>query len=427
MQITQSTSLDTLQLLSSREALQAFKVGQIIKVSVIQGTPPEQGGGRALLEIAGRQHEVRSLVPLSSGQKLLAKLQQVGDRVLLQPVKGETVTGKNLGPADSGQMQTATESVRLIAPALRNLLPRAQPVQQLVELARALRQHPQFHQLPEDLRNTLIQLVEAQPGTPRPDARTLRQAIENSGLFLENRLATNTETAPQSLQQDLKGLLFRLLQLLDHQGIRPSPTAPDLKDSLFNSPQKALVHTAALANTPLAYPIRVKKAALDQPLETLLKQLFQLADGALAKTTVQQLQHLSRASAGLQSGGLQLDIPWISPWGTLPIHLEVEPEHEPPQTSAENTATSWQIRLALTLPHLGAIQAALLLQGQQLSTQCWCEHATSQALLKRYENRFQQRINQLGLQMEALVFRGTPILDDPPPLPSRSQLLDVQA
>ncbi len=420
MQITQGASLDTLQLLSSREALQAFKVGQIIKVSVIEGTPPKQGGGRALLEIAGRQHEVRSLVPLSSGQKLMARLQLAGDRVLLQPVETETVSGTE--PVKSLAAQAPTDPAKLPPLALRNLLPRAQPVQHVVELARAISQHPQFQELPRNLRDVLMRLVESRPDSPRPDASLLRQAIERSGLFLENRLAQEAEPRPQALQHDLKGLLFRLLQSLDKAGLTLKKITSTPETALFLDLPKPTGSSPEVAHQPFTLPARLKPEALDQPLETLLKQLFQLADGALAKTTMQQLQHLSRPGSSLQ-----VDIPWITPWATIPVHLEIEPDNKRTSKEEENHPSRWQIRLELELPRLGRIQANLLLEEQRLGTQCWCERPQSQALLQQYESHFQQRIHQLGLQMEPLVFTSRPMVDDQKPIPANSRLLDVRA
>ncbi len=414
MQITQGASLDTLQLLSSREALQAFKVGQIIKVSVIEGTPPEQGGGRALLEIAGRQHEVRSLTPLKTGQKLQARLQAVGNRVLLQPVADNN-------RAASPENQTVSLD-RILPAALRNLLPRQAPLQATVELARAIRQHADFPRLPEALQKAVLRLLEERPASPAPSARTLRAAIEQAGLFLEARLARPDTSGNERVNADLKGQLFQLLQQLSRLGI-PLEKGRDWPKLL----QPALPQPVNMAPTPVMQaemlPVRFQAENGDPPLESLLRLLFQQADGALAKTTLQQLQQLSRPS-----GNLQVELPWITPWGTLPVLLEVEEQGENAADSNGPSATRFSMRLALNLPRLGAIQALAELTNNGLELEFWCESALAHGLFQQHQSRLEQRIGQLGLNLTRLEYRATPIMTISPQQHSvNTALLDMKA
>ena len=400
MQITQATGLDTLQLLSGREALQQFKVGQIIRVMVLQGTPPEHAGGRALLEIAGRKHEVRSLVPLKTGQKLDARLQLVGNRLLLQPLDGKAVAADETPPLS-----------RLIQAATRQLLPRQQPMNTVVELARAIRNRDDFQQLSQPLRSVIDTLLQHRPASPTPKAGTIRQALENAGIRLEAGLL---QPQAASLSRDLKAQLFQLLHALQQAGMKPGsePLRPELLQG-GGATQTAWPQTAA----PL---LRASPATDDLPMDQLLRQLFQWTEGALARTTLNQLQSLQA------SNSLQADIPWITPWGTLSLQLRIEPDPESKHGAAETSGEHLQLAIQLHLPRLGLVQARLhLQQGSQLKLHLWCQRPDSQRLLQQAEGRLQQRLQTAGLELAAVEFQSAPLQKEP--APNWPPLLDIQA
>ncbi len=416
MQITQGVGLDTLQLLSGKEALQAFKVGQILRVKVVEGTPPERSGGRALLEIAGRQHEVRSLIPLKAGQRIQARLQLVGDRLLLQPVNHAT--------GDDSQKSTDTTDMdppqqRLLHTALRNLLPRQQAPHATIALTQAILEHPNAKRLPETLLNDLKQLLKTQPASPKPDGEMLRRIVERSGVFLEAALRGPTS---EKAIHDFKGLLFRLLQQLSQLGISMDYRMDAWRLLQANLAQPPVQAGVSISPAMQFHPLRATKETADLPLETLLRQWFTLASGSLAHTTVKQIQHLQTNHAQLQ-----LDLPWITPWGVIPLHVQIENDREAKQHQTNAIGRVWRFKLSITLPRLGEIQANLELADERVSLQLWAGHSTTRELLETNEKRLRIRLEQVGLRLSGIFFSARPVVCAQSPGHTVPRLLSMKA
>jgi flagellar hook-length control protein FliK len=177
------------------------------------------------------------LLKLSDGGETLRARSQLnltpGQTLKLEVVKLAATPELKIVPQETAQPQDAPETVA-IQQAFRQFLPKQM---QLVDLASALREalKPQASgtasPLPEPLRNLVKSVLEAMPqksGLVTPEG--LKQAAEDSGLFLEARLAAQPEAAAQLSGRDLKGNLLALNEalkvLIKSAEGKPAPAAP---------------------------------------------------------------------------------------------------------------------------------------------------------------------------------------------------------
>lgn len=177
------------------------------------------------------------LLKLSDGGETLRARSQLiltpGQTLKLEVVKLGATPELKIVPQEAAQTQDAPETVA-IQQAFRQFLPKQM---QLADLASGLREalKPQASgtapPLPEPLRNLVKSVLEAMPqrsGLVTPEG--LKQAAEDSGLFLEARLAAQPEAAAQLSGRDLKGNLLALNEalkvLIKSAEGKPAPAAP---------------------------------------------------------------------------------------------------------------------------------------------------------------------------------------------------------
>lgn len=177
------------------------------------------------------------LLKLSDGGETLRARSQLnltpGQTLKLEVVKLGATPELKIVPQEAAQTQDAPETVA-IQQAFRQFLPKQL---QLADLASGLREalKPPAAEtappLPEPLRNLVKSVLDALPqrsGLVTPDG--LKQAAEDSGLFLEARLAAQPEAAAQLSGRDLKGNLLALNEalkvLIKSTEGKPAPAAP---------------------------------------------------------------------------------------------------------------------------------------------------------------------------------------------------------
>ncbi|MCW9058300.1 MAG: flagellar hook-length control protein FliK [Gammaproteobacteria bacterium] len=168
----------------------AWQVGQILRGTVLSSSP----GGQALLQVGTQTLQGQSPIPLAAGQTVSLQVDGLTPlpQLRILPTSGTDPVGdaiRNLLPKQGS-----------LAPLLNNLvqLGNARPTvlpPLLQELSRSL-----LRQLPD------TRSVSTAPG--------LRQAVSQSGLFLEARLLASRDSGRVDLNADLKTNLMRLVQLV---------------------------------------------------------------------------------------------------------------------------------------------------------------------------------------------------------------------
>lgn len=171
-------------------ASSAWQVGQILRGTILSSSP----GGQALLQVGTQTLQGQSPIPLAAGQPVTLQVEGLTPlpQLRILPTPGTDPVGDAI--------RTLLPKQGSLAPLLNNLaqLGNARPtvLPPLVqELSRSL-----LHQLPD------TRSVSTAPG--------LRQAVSQSGLFLEARLLTARDSGRVNLNADLKSNLMRLVQLV---------------------------------------------------------------------------------------------------------------------------------------------------------------------------------------------------------------------
>ncbi|HHJ16464.1 MAG TPA: flagellar hook-length control protein FliK [Gammaproteobacteria bacterium] len=183
---------------------------------LLQATVTESRIGSVLLAIGNRQVSAETSLPLEKGQQLTLQVRSLGAQPVLKITAG-------LGESP-------------LAALTRQLLPQQAPLTPLLASIKLLAQHPATPapaQLNTLVRNIIRQLPDVQAATT---GTGLKQAIADSGVFLERRLLQTPApgAAPPAVNSDFKANLLRLVQLVrnwpgtGHQGstagARPSGT-----------------------------------------------------------------------------------------------------------------------------------------------------------------------------------------------------------
>ncbi len=331
----------------------------------------------------------------------------------------------------------------------------------------ALNQLPTAMTLSEPVRQSLTQLVQGlseRQSLQQPDG--LRQALNNSGLFLENRLKNNVTQTP--VTQDLKANLLQLAQQLRTELTQPGQTRvldnPQLMQKLPPEVQTAL---RQLSNTPQELrnlPAQVPPALASRgqtPMQLLLGLLSGLAgQNAQPPATAAQTSqtNLSGVQAFIQArempaAPLQQSAVRAAEWQILRELLrEVESASariqfnqlsmlRDPDTPSSNNVwlfdlpvkdkqqlemlqmrleqhgggnnkgdeAIWQVQLNLETQNLGPMQARISLHQQDVQVVLVAERQDSSQLLSQYIDELNQRLDKLGVNVSHLSCRQAPV------------------
>ncbi len=196
--------------------IENWTVGRLLSALVSRAN----GDGSYNLQLADRQVRVNSEVPLQTGTHLRLEVVETGPRTVL----------KQLATPASTPPQVAILSLREALPRQGSAAPLLSNLQHI-----ASGTPDDLPPLPREvtqLAHSIIQALTSKEALSRPGA--LKQALKDSGLFLEARLAAmpgrHTEV---SLAQDFKAGLLKLARLLgqhfshtDGRSTRPAPRAP---------------------------------------------------------------------------------------------------------------------------------------------------------------------------------------------------------
>jgi hypothetical protein len=348
----------------------AWQVGQILQAAVVE----RHEDGALRLRIGNTVVDARSTLPLATGQTLTVQVTHSGEQAILRLV------------------QTPDQDPRLTQ-AWRDLLPKQLELKEaLPDLARATRQAfgAESKTLPAALRAALQDLARALPSTQelaRPD--TLKQALANSGLFLENKLAQAVLTnEPPALTRDLKAQLTRVTHELASQTVS-APTSG--------------------------------RAPVADTLPPDLKQLATTAEGSLARMQVNQLASLPpETPAAPIAINVELPVRHGTALSSLGVHIE--------QEAGDDTARAraFSVWLSLDLPNVGRVEARVRLVGENVSVNFFAEQPATADLFRDHLPLLQRGIEAEGLQAGPLhCDAGVP----PTPFagPRPSGLLDERA
>ncbi|WP_445369337.1 flagellar hook-length control protein FliK [Methylomonas sp. BW4-1] len=303
----------------------------------------------------------------------------VGSRVDLQMLKsGET-------PVLSASLPTPSIDEH-IATVFKQLLPIQVPSQQLLEhLAPLIQPAESDKTVGELLKQLAREILQHVPDkTKLFEPATLKQAIAQSGLFMERNLV-DAEANPQSqmLQDDFK---LKLSKLIAQLGLELAVPKDD--------------------------------SSAQQTASELLKETLQKAQGNLAKLTLDQLNSLPRDDSPKQVWILEL--PFFNKAEPETLQLMVEQDK---QANSENGQKNWVVSITITPPELATIHCKVSCYDGTINTRFWSESTSTVDKINARLDYLRQQFEQKGLKPGFMdVQQGKPSQTNPQTLPPQSLL-----
>lgn len=349
-------------------------------VALVQSIGPQ---GIKLL-INGQVLAARSEVSLEVGQKLQLLVGQEKNRLILQIRQ----------PIETRQADLRQGIVRQAGPVsqpiLRAILPNQQP---LMTLFRQLAETPLQKNLPlfiEKLASLLTPLPVALLGTNQ-----LRQQVQNSGLFLENRL------------KDLAK---------NHQPVSGKST--DMAPPVSADRKSALLKISQLIQQLLVAP---EGENLQQPLKALTRDV----DSSLDRIRLHQLNALADSN-GLQKLSIEQVVNHHNHLLTLNMTVERKTEQEPATEGQDSEATP-SLCLDLETLHLGPIKILIKQSMAGLTIAFQSEEKSAQNRLKDGLPNLQRDLESADLKVRDLQVGPGRGLDSLLNIPGDIPLVDTQA
>lgn len=392
-QVSTLTRLDTAQV-----PVGNLLQGKVLTNQVLPETPGQPASYRALVSLlntaqAGAVLAVDSPRPLAIGSLLSARVQ--GDQSLqFVPLAGRQ---DQLGIAQHlGSQQNRQAS--------------------LPSLLAGLQQLARDPGADSSLRTTIERLLGALPTAQQlGDAKTVAQALLNSGTFLEAKLMSG---ATAGLGADLKANMLQLItQISTNAALGPPPAS-------LAAAVPALVRTAlgtlervSPKPQPGAFPLpsRLLQALED---EGDLEQLLRLAAAAVSRLQSHAMSSLQQ-SGTLENGNLQTtwqtEVPIRHGQEFVPLQVKLQREETPQQQADREHQTPealqplWRIELAFDLAPLGPLQVQAQLTQGRLNGQLWAEREPTARLIEQQLGALRERLLARGLEVDELhCYPGAP-------------------
>lgn len=383
--MTTPSAIDSTQtahaLLSTQRGV--FQLGKLLVATVLRSTPDGQSGGNTHLRLGKETLPIRSSVGLTKGDILNLQVMRVHPQTLL------SITSIN--------GQVLAKPPDLLATHLLHLQPQQDGLPKLLSVLNSMIGANHITQLPPPLNQFLRQLFNALPTRNEIfQAYGLSEALANSGLFLEHKLARRKETP--LIGRDLKGLLLRLLNRLPDTNT-PAPRQPlSLSDSYIPpAPPNRDSYPTPQAQTQFT-------GMNDASIESMQHILQDAARAVLARLVLHQLTALEHTQDKQMCwlveipvrGNNQLDV----------LHLRIEKE---PQRKHDSEASRWTATLAFDLPSLGPIQARVNIQRDLISSSLWAERKETASMLEGSLSTLRKNLEARGLRVRSITCcRGVP-------------------
>ncbi len=356
--------------------------------------------GQVTLQLGNQTLQARTDQPLQSGERLQVQVvRQDSDTLMLRVLP-------------TPRTSEASE-------AMRGLLARQAPANALSANAALVVQEPSaVRQLPEQVQQALRQYFQALPDASRVSRSDgLRQAVTDSGLHLERRLAAVAAGAepPVTIRGDQKGQLAALLnQIFKALDARPRTTGSS------DQPLPAAAQGRAAPATPPPPP-QLPSLANPGSMGDALTELARQADGALARTQLHQLALLAGDALPFF-----FELPVRDGRGVDLLQFRMDRDGEGDDKDGERT---WRVMVSFNFERLGPMHAVIHLSAEAVATTWWAEHPATARFLDRHLEALTERLEGLGLRVANMTCAEgrPPMADDAPGSPGREGFINEQA
>lgn len=360
--------------------------------------PTDNQPTRAVLELAGTRIPVQLSQPLPT---------HIGPQVKLEVLNpGAIAALKILTPLPVPTSENVSQ-------ALRATLPKQAPLPPLLAnlalIARASNSPilPNGPRLSPPLPQTVVELTRAiVEQLPRPETLTtaqgVKQAVAQSGLFLEAKLAQATQQPPlqqfmnplaASIPTDFKGGLVGLLVTL--LSLIKSPSSNPLTASTAQAIHPQTAHTPPLpAQNPTA-----AQATLNQSmnLQQALTELLKSVESGLARVQLNQLISSTPDDDGKRNWMMELPMRNGENIDLIQLHIEKEKQQQ-----GEKETVLWAVTISLTPTGLGPVQARISFANNIINTSFWSENGQATDFIRDNLPILKRRYGEVGLTVGTL-------------------------
>ena len=389
-----------------------WQVGQIVAATVT--SRPQSGQVTLRIGIEQVQAQPGNL-KLQPGQKLELQVVELGRVPSLRVIR--------------------TERPDPVRAALRSALPRQQPLSNLFsQLVQLLARPANTSPVVVEIARSLI--ARLPDHRQLSSAEGLRQALRDSGLLLESRLASHRRPKPD-LSQDLKANLLRLIDALrnlaanigpekarpgpDPSLTRPLPPAPMPASGQTTKSDLAQVERAPTGNVRESPGRVLLPAPAGQAAARL--DLAEQAESALARMRVNQLSSLNQDRPVSPEWLVELPVRRGEQIDTWQLHVRRDGTAEQGNNSPDHGR--WSAVLQFDLPNLGAMEARVNLTGETISSVFIAETEGAVPVVEKHLPHLRSRLEALGLEVARLGCRQGKS-STPPRAAQSGSLLDEQ-
>ncbi|NVK01536.1 MAG: flagellar hook-length control protein FliK [Oceanospirillaceae bacterium] len=344
---------------STQTALVLAKVVQSIEPSASQPNV-----ARATINVGGEAINIISPRPLLAGQQIqVTRLSEQAVQIRLlppQPVK-----------------TLPAEVVEEMQALLRQATPLQAPLADSLNQMRALSSGQSQDAVGKIVRS-LMSLFSLTPQTkPEASAKQVEQMMQQSGMFTENRLASQARGLPLSVED----LRTRLGQL--------------------------------------------RRASQELPTQ-VREQMNALIDRAEARTTHQQINSARQwrdYPDGSAERYFRMDLPLQTPEGFKQVELELREQRRP--ISPTELQTNWTLNLHFDLNPIGAVDARVHLEDEWvMSVAFWAQSRQTTEMIRDRLESFSAHLEKQGFQIDTINVRKGKAPNDLAPAISK-HLVDV--
>jgi hypothetical protein len=248
------------------------------------------------------------------------------------------------------------------------------------------------------------------PIDPPPSAADLRQAVANSGLFLEAQLASGGAAT----EPDIKAALLTLGQALE---------------SWMGAGASARMASASLPPAPpyRGAPVRGQppaRASLtpDAPIEAVGARLAQETSRALSRQVMLQAASLPdapHAASPAQGPQWLFEIPLATPQGAAVAQFEIARDGQRGGGGDDDEPT-WRAGFSLHLEPMGPVHAKIALSGERVRVGLWAEAPRTAERLAAQGGDLSDALRAEAFTPSVSIAPGAPAA----PAPTAGRLLD---
>ena len=357
-----------------RLTLSVVRTGSPMEMKLLRETSPQAIQAQVLRTALPRQ------IPLAPLMKRFDKLTgspfpttKAVPEAALEPGKPATPTdrfqpGSNIAAAPPRASTLPTDEVS------QPVLPTASRPESAASVAAPQTAPRENNPLPGGLLRAVQQVLDHQLSTEeRLTPARLRRVFEQSGLFLEARLAEGAEP-----RRDLKSDLLRLmtqLSLVDPKGGRHTNPASPRTDN----PQQPAPAT---------------------PLANLLGELRSQAEAGLSRILINQVAALPQSDSTQQVW--TFDLPVRQGQNSDNFTLQISREDTGKSTDAAAAGTVWSVHLQFDLSDLGPVSSRITLKDGEISSHFTAERADTVARIASAMPKLNQALSRAGLEIGSL-------------------------